>query len=129
MRQLCVKQLLAVPFAAALLGCEPAAPPVSFSAEVMPIIERHCLECHRPEAGQAGYEASGFSMESYAAVMRGTRYGPMVIPGDSLSSALTMLIEGRADPSIAMPHGDRPKLKPHEIDTIKAWVEQGARDN
>lgn len=124
-----MNKLLVALFAASVCGCEPAEPPVSYSAEVMPIIERHCLGCHRPEAGQAGYEASGFSMDSYEAVMKGTRYGPMVIPGDSLSSVLTMLIEGRADPSIAMPHGDRPRLKQHEIDTIKAWVEQGARDN
>lgn len=111
------------------LGCEREPPQVSFASDVYPIIERHCLECHRPEAGQPGFDASGFSMESHAAVMKGTRYGPMVIPGDSLSSVLTMLIEGRADPSITMPHGDRPPLKQHEIDAIKAWVEQGAKDN
>ncbi len=124
-----VTKLLIACAAAVLGGCERPAPEVSFASDVFPILERHCLECHQPQAGQSGFEASGFSMESYAALMKGTRYGPMVVPGDSLTSVLTTLIEGRADPSIAMPHGDREPLKQHEIDAIKAWVDQGAKDN
>jgi hypothetical protein len=39
-----------------------------------------------------------------------------------------MLIEGRADPSINMPHGDAP-LPDGAKQTIRAWVEQGAKNN
>ena len=34
---------------------------VSFSKDVMPILEQHCLACHKP--GGPGYESSGRSME------------------------------------------------------------------
>jgi len=53
----------------------------------------------------------------------------VIIPGDPLTSVLVMLIEGRADPSLKMPHGDAKPLDPREIATIRQWVEQGARNN
>jgi hypothetical protein len=78
--------------------------------------------------GQAGYETSGLRLDSYEALMKGTKFGPIVIPKDALSSALTMLIEGRADPAIKMPHGKAP-LSPEDQKTIRTWVEQGAPNN
>ena len=60
--------------------------------------------------------------------MKGTRFGPVVKPGDTLTSTLIMLVEGRADPSIKMPHGRQP-LSKDEIGALRAWVEQGAKNN
>ena len=51
-----------------------------------------------------------------------------MIPGDPLSSVLTMLVEGRADPSIRMPHGDQP-LPESEKKILHDWVAQGAKNN
>ncbi|AGA33427.1 hypothetical protein TVNIR_1765 [Thioalkalivibrio nitratireducens DSM 14787] len=99
---------------------------VSFSADVKPILDKRCVECHVP--GEPGYEASGLELTSYAALMAGTRYGPIVEPGDPLISVLNQLVEGRADPSIAMPHGGQ-RLPDSEIATLRDWVAQGARDN
>jgi uncharacterized membrane protein len=99
---------------------------VSFSEQVQPIIERRCTECHQP--GASGYEASGLELTTYDSLMRGTRYGPIVEPGDPMISVLNQLIEGRAHPSIAMPHG-RDRLPDGEIALLRQWVEQGARDN
>jgi len=112
-----------------IAACERTAPEVSFASEVFPVLEQHCLECHKAETGQVGYEASGLSMETYEDLMTGTRFGPVVLPGDSLGSALSILIEGRADPSISMPHGDRPSLAQPQIDAIKTWIDQGANNN
>jgi len=99
---------------------------VSYAEDVKPILDQYCLECHQ-EGGQ-GQVASGLSMENYASLMRGTHNGPMIVPGDSLGSNLVVLIEGRADPSIQMPHG-RNRIPQPQIDLIKAWIDQGARDN
>ena len=49
-------------------------------------------------------------------------------PGDTLTSAMLMLVEGRADPSIKMPHG-KEALPKDKIDVLKKWVEQGAKNN
>jgi hypothetical protein len=99
---------------------------VSYSADVQPIIEKYCLECHVP--GGTGYAASGFDMSSYEAFMKGGKYGSFVIPGDSFYSNLIVLVEGRAHPSIRMPHG-REKLADSEIEVLKVWVQEGAKNN
>lgn len=107
-------------------GCEGGAPPVSFSTDVQPILAQHCLDCHRP--GGDGYDKSGFGVESYVALMKGTKFGPVVLPGNSFNSNLIVLVEGRADPSITMPH-EGPRLSEDNIETLKAWIDQGALDD
>lgn len=106
-------------------GC--AQDKVSFASQVKPILDTNCLACHSP--GGQGYEASGYSMASYDDVMKGTRNGPMVIPGDPLGSNILVLMEGRADPSISMPHGDNAKIPAADIAIIRSWIEQGAENN
>jgi mono/diheme cytochrome c family protein len=101
--------------------------PVSFTQDVRPILDQHCISCHT--AGGAGQQASGFSMETYADLMKGTQAGPMIVAGDSLGSNILVLMEGRADPSISMPHGSMKPVPQKEIDTIRRWVEQGAKNN
>ena len=59
--------------------------------------------------------------------MKGTKYGPVVVAGDPLSSSLYRLVAGKVDPSIQMPHG-KEALAPEEIVTIERWIEQGAKD-
>jgi len=39
------------------------------------------------------------------------------------------LIEGRADPSISMPHGAMDPVPSKDIATIKQWIAQGAKNN
>ncbi|MCE5180632.1 MAG: hypothetical protein LLG15_02420 [Betaproteobacteria bacterium] len=99
---------------------------VSFKADVQPILKQYCLECH-VDSGE-GYRKSGLLMTSHENLMKGTRFGPVVKPGDTMTSALIMLVEGRADPSIKMPHG-KDSLPKEKIEVLKKWVEQGAKNN
>jgi len=99
---------------------------ISFSADVQPILQKYCLDCHVP--GGAGYLASGFDMSSYETFMKGGKFGAFVIPGDPFASNLMVLVEGRAHPSIRMPHG-REKLADREIEVLKTWVQEGAKNN
>lgn len=98
---------------------------ISFKEDVKPIL-RGCRSCHIP--GGEGYKASGFSVETYESVMKGTKFGALIEPGSSISSSLMILLEGKADPSINMPH-DKRALPEKEIKTIKAWIDQGAPNN
>ncbi|MEW5757012.1 MAG: c-type cytochrome domain-containing protein [Pseudomonadota bacterium] len=112
--------------AAALAGCGAKDAEISYAANVQPILKEFCLECH--SEGGPGYEKSGLLMTSHAALMKGTKFGPIIEPGNSISSTLVRLIEGRADPSLKMPHGDK-SLSQAQIDTIKRWIDQGAKNN
>jgi hypothetical protein len=109
-----------------LAGCQ-RSPEISYAKDVAPILDKHCKSCH--VAGQAGYVVSGLELESYETLMKGTQYGPVVLPGDPLTSVLVMLVEGRADPALKMPHGEAKPLLPVEVATIRQWVEQGAKNN
>ena len=121
------RSVAVLPLTLLAAACQPTPREVSYSREVAPILDRHCKACHVP--GQSGYVVSGFEVGTYDALMRGTQYGPVVLPGDPLTSVLVMLIEGRADPSLRMPHGASKPLDPGDIATIRLWVEQGAKNN
>ena len=99
---------------------------ISFKADVQPILNQYCAECHA-EKGQ-GFEKSGLLVTSYESLMKGTRFGAIIKPGDTLTSAVVMLVEGRADASIKMPHG-KASLPKEKIDVLKKWIEQGAKNN
>ena len=106
-------------------ACDREAPfrNVTYMADVEPILQQYCVECH--VAGQEGAEKSGFLMDSYEAVMKGTRFGPVIVPDSSESSSLYLLVAGIADPSIHMPHGKEP-LSDEQITTIRLWIDKGA---
>ena len=110
-----------------MTACSDSTNKVSFSHDVFPILQSRCHECHLP--GGQGFNTSGLSMVDYESLMKGTKFGPVIKPGDSLSSTLVVLVEGRADKSINMPHGDREPLTPNQISIIKSWIDQGAKKN
>ncbi|MBF0588464.1 MAG: hypothetical protein HQL53_04990 [Magnetococcales bacterium] len=97
---------------------------MSFMEDVMPVFQVRCMACHEP--GKDGYEASGLDLTSYAGLMKGTRHGSIVQPGNAMVSNLNVLVEGRA--GIRMPH-NRKRLTPCEIKILRDWVNQGAKDN
>jgi len=119
--------ILAILVSIATASCHKEEKMVSYSQNVKPIIDKYCIECHLP--GGEGYVASGFDIESYDHLMAGTRNGPMIIAGDSLGSNMLVLMEGRADPSIKMPHGKPVGATQQELDTIRLWIDQGAQNN
>jgi hypothetical protein len=109
-----------------LTGCAQEAQ-ISFSQDVKPILDQNCITCH--QEGGEGLEISGLSMMSHADLMKGAQFGPMIIAGDSEGSNLIVLMEGRADPSISMPHGTAKPVKKADIETIRVWIDQGAKNN
>ncbi len=99
---------------------------VSFSEDVMPILRERCVACH--QTGGEGYNKSGLDLTSYVGLMKGTKNGPMIIPGDPDMSNLMWLIDWRADPALRMPHNKK-KLSSCDRDTIRTWIRQGANNN
>ena len=119
-------RLSAVLFLFILAGSSACTKKVSFVSDVKPILNDHCMECH--VKGKKGYNKSGLSMETYADLMRGTKLGPVIEPGNSISSTLMRLIDHKADPSINMPH-DKTKIEEGHVELIKLWIDQGAKNN
>ena len=101
-----------------------AADAISFQEDVYPLIQIRCLACHQP--GGAGYEASGLDMRTYEGLMKGTKHGPMVVPGNVIESNLLTMIDGRAE--IHMPLDKKLVTKCERL-IFRAWVQQGAKNN
>jgi hypothetical protein len=112
-----------------LVGCTRQ---VSFKNDIFPIFQERCMKCHAP--GSPGCVASGFSVATYQSLMKGTKFGAVVVPGSSVESDLLRLVKHEADPSIAMPRSVKPGeppewLEPKQITLIETWINQGAKDN
>ena len=99
---------------------------ISFTEDVFPVLELRCLECHQP--GGPGYEKSGLDLRTYDGLMKGTKLGPIVVPGSAFTSNLIAVIDGRTDPALRMPH-NRKRMSKCERLLLRFWVSQGARDN
>ena len=113
--------LVATAIVMGLSGCSKDKP-VTY-ADVEPTLQERCAECHTGD--HKGVVKSGFSVESYETVMKGTKLGAVIVPNSAASSTLYRLVAGKADPSIQMPHGEEP-LSEEQIETIRIWIDQGA---
>lgn len=122
--------LAAVCLTALLIGASPsivaAEEMVSFKEDVFPVLELRCLSCHKP--GGPGYDASGLDLRTYSGLMKGTKHGPVVVPGSALTSNLTAVIDGRTQPELRMPHNKKRMSKCERL-LLRFWVNQGAKDN
>jgi hypothetical protein len=97
---------------------------MSFSEEIAPIFRGYCVSCHQP--GGEGYKTSGLDLTSYDGLMKGTKFGPMVVPGKPDLSNLMVLIKGQA--KIRMPLGHKP-LPNQLVNNIWKWIFEGAKNN
>jgi len=108
---------------------------VSFAADIQPILEVACVECHTTTG--EGVAASGFAVNDYDSVMKGTDLGSVIVAGSSISSTLYRVVAGKTDPEIRMPphhedawaEGRGAPLGDEEIEKLAAWIDQGAKNN
>jgi hypothetical protein len=107
----------------ASLGCTRQ---VSFEQDVRPVLREKCVGCHKE--GGVGYIQSGLNLDNYDGLMKGTKFGPVIKPGSSVDSTLVILIEHKAHSTINMPRGQDP-LPDNQVNLIKQWVDQGAKNN
>ena len=102
-----------------LVAASLGAAPVDFAHEVVPILRKHCSECHTGDK-----KKGGFSMNTRASLLEGGENGVVVVPGQAQKSKILEVIVS-ADPDIRMPpKGER--LSPAEVTTLRSWVAQDA---
>ncbi|MGH9853918.1 MAG: DUF1549 domain-containing protein, partial [Blastocatellia bacterium] len=87
---------------------------VDFVRDVQPIFQATCYGCHG-----ADKQMAGLRLDSKKIAL-----SKVIVPGKSNQSALYQRIAGIGDQA-RMPMNGQP-LKPEQIATIKAWIDQGA---
>ncbi len=95
-----------------------AAISVSFSKDVLPILQSRCLDCHGGRRTE-----KGFNITSYEHIMAGSEKGPVLVAGDPTGSKLIQLIEQGKMPKRG------PKLLPEQLQTLISWIQAGALNN
>lgn len=90
-------------------------PAVDFAHQIVPILQKHCVECH----GGQRHEGD-FSLNTRELTLKDAA----VVPGNSTGSHLIELVSSD-DKDERMPK-DKPPLSADEIKTLRAWVDAGA---
>ncbi len=93
---------------------------VSFSTQVLPILQANCAECHGARQTLGGWDAT-----SYQSVMTTGSSAPVVVPGEPYESILLLRILG-IEGNLMPPPGS---LSFSDLQTIYAWIVSGAPDN
>ena len=94
----------------------------SYAKDIQPILDGYCVECHGP-----GKSEKGLRLDSYGGVMAGGERGAVVMAFQPDHSYLVAVIEQRAVKE-GMPKGGV-RLSSDKVANIRAWIEQGAKDN
>jgi len=87
-----------------------------FATDVLPIFKARCVSCHSGEKPQAGLD-----LASPDALLKGGRSGPAIVAGEADRSLLVEKIVSKNMPPVD------PKLTEAEVQTIRSWIEKGAR--
>ncbi|MBI4732117.1 MAG: hypothetical protein HY781_08335 [Chloroflexi bacterium] len=100
-----------LPPAPAVPTLAPVAGEPTFTDNVQPIFLAQCTSCHNPETAPLGLDLS-----TYAAVIRGSDNGPVIVPGDAANS---ILVQVQSDRHFA-------NATAEELAIIVQWINAGA---
>ncbi|MEI6239340.1 MAG: DUF1549 domain-containing protein [Planctomycetia bacterium] len=101
-------------------ACFSSARAVDFAHEVVPLIKKHCGECHAGDARQGG-----FSMNTREDLLTGGDSGtPGIVAGHAADSEIIARITSD-DPDYRMPSEGDP-LPPEAIAVLKRWIDDEA---
>ncbi len=90
----------------------------SYSADIGPLFMDQCVSCHGEETAEAGLR-----LDSYAASMQGSEYGPVIEAGSPENSLLLDMIAAGEMPQEADP------LDEDDVELVRDWIAAGAEDN
>lgn len=97
---------------------------VSFHKQVKPILQARCQGCHQPAKAQGDFQMTDFAQ----LLAGGESEEQAIVPGDPDASNLIAQIISDADGEAAMPPNGKP-LSAIEVDLIRNWISQGAKDD
>ncbi|MCL4192097.1 MAG: DUF1549 domain-containing protein, partial [Thermoguttaceae bacterium] len=97
-----------------------AAPPVSYTRDIKPLLSNRCYACHGPD--ESTREAN-LRLDNRDAAVEWA-----IVPGDAGSSEVVARISAD-DADSLMPPADsnKPRLTPAEIEIVRRWIDEGAK--
>ncbi len=96
---------------------------VDFNREVRPILSDNCFACHGPDENQRKARLR-FDTKEGAFAKAG-----VITPGDASKSRLYQRVAAKDQASLMPPVSSGHKLTEKQIETLKRWIDEGARWN
>ncbi len=106
------------------LEAEPARSEVDFNRDVRPLISDKCFACHGPDEAQ---RQAGLRLDTKEGVFADRGGYQVIVPGDAAASRLYQRVSHKQEISRMPPAAFERNLTQDEIDTIGAWIDQGAQ--
>jgi len=100
----------------------PAAEPVSFSRDVLPILSDNCFSCHGPDEGHRKADLrldtrEGATADSIQAVVPGR---------PEASELIRRIVATDEDEVMPPPKSHKPRLAPGQVELLRRWIADGA---
>lgn len=114
---------LVAPLSLAEVRSDEPSRPIEFNRDVRPILSDHCFACHGPDANR---READLRLDTQAGLTGDDGASGVVRPGAPDDSELWHRIVA-SEPDERMPPPEFAKdLSAEQIDTLRAWIEQGA---
>ena len=120
-----MKTLLTICFLYLMCCTTSLAQTISYSKDVYPLIKSKCLKCHEKD----DENTNNFAMDNVTLMKSSGKSRNMIIPGDGANSYLIIKLLPKPPKGAQMPIFSKKKLTAEEVDLIKKWIDQGAKDN
>ena len=115
-----MKSHLFLPLAVAACAVATAEGAVDFDAEVLPILEDHCIDCHGDEK-----QKSALRLDTALGLLRGGESGePLLVGGKSAESYLFKRVSTEVAKDAMPPKGKR--LSAEQVAVLQRWIDEGA---
>ncbi len=98
--------------------------PVSFNRDIRPILSDVCFQCHGPDAKERKGDLRLDNDEKLFAERDGHH---IVVAGNPAKSELFRRLSSTDDEERMPPPSSGKKLTPQQIETVRRWIEQGAK--
>ncbi len=95
-------------------------PEISYQSSIYPTLNTYCSTCH----GGSG----NFYVTTVDSLKTTGDHGPNVLAGNGANSNIVKKLMAAPSFGDRMPFGG-PYLSPEFIDTLRMWIDQGAKDN
>ncbi|MCX6865669.1 MAG: hypothetical protein NTV46_05510 [Verrucomicrobia bacterium] len=96
----------------------------AFAAWVLPVMSAKCVACHGPDKVKGGLR-----LDSYDAILKEPKFGPVVVPGHAAASELVRRLELSPSHEHFMPPGGKSPVTDDEIALVRRWIDAGAPEH
>ena len=96
---------------------------VSFDRDIRPIMSDTCFRCHGPDASS---RMANMRLDIREEALKPKRHGTPIVPGDTEHSEIIQRIFAK-DARVMPPPFAHKELTEAQKETIRRWVEQGAK--